>query len=79
MPLLVVGMCSAAVLRSAGDPRRAMYVTLTGRPRRHGRSIAIFISLARIGHPRAAVAIDLRAHLAVACDRLLWACAVCTS
>jgi putative MATE family efflux protein len=30
LPLLVTGMCSSAVLRSAGDPRRAMYVTLTG-------------------------------------------------
>jgi putative MATE family efflux protein len=30
LPLLVAGMCSSAVLRSAGDPRRAMYVTLTG-------------------------------------------------
>ncbi len=30
MPLLVTAMCSAAVLRSAGDPRRAMYVTLSG-------------------------------------------------
>jgi len=30
LPLLVVGMCAAAVLRSVGDPRRAMYVTLTG-------------------------------------------------
>ena len=30
LPLLVTAMCSAAVLRSAGDPRRAMYVTLSG-------------------------------------------------
>lgn len=30
LPLLVLGMCSSAVLRSVGDPRRAMYITLTG-------------------------------------------------
>jgi putative MATE family efflux protein len=30
LPLLIVGMCSSAVLRSVGDPRRAMYVTLAG-------------------------------------------------
>jgi len=30
IPLLAVGMCASAVLRSAGDPRRAMYITLTG-------------------------------------------------
>jgi putative MATE family efflux protein len=30
LPLLALAMCSSAVLRSAGDARRAMYVTLTG-------------------------------------------------
>jgi putative MATE family efflux protein len=30
LPPLALGMCASAVLRSAGDPRRAMYVTLTG-------------------------------------------------
>jgi putative MATE family efflux protein len=30
LPLLSLGMTSAAVLRSAGDPRRAMYITLSG-------------------------------------------------
>jgi putative MATE family efflux protein len=30
LPALAVGMCASAVLRSAGDPRRAMYITLTG-------------------------------------------------
>jgi len=29
LPLLTLGMCASAVLRSAGDPRRAMYITLT--------------------------------------------------
>lgn len=30
MPVLALGMCASAAMRSAGDPRRAMYVTLTG-------------------------------------------------
>jgi putative MATE family efflux protein len=30
MPMLALGMTSSAVLRSAGDPNRAMHVTLTG-------------------------------------------------
>jgi Na+-driven multidrug efflux pump len=30
LPPLALGMCASAVLRSAGDPRRAMYITLTG-------------------------------------------------
>ena len=30
LPALAVGMCASAVLRSAGDPRRAMYITLAG-------------------------------------------------
>ena len=30
LPALALGMCASAVLRSAGDPRRAMYITLTG-------------------------------------------------
>lgn len=30
MPPLAIGICSAAILRSLGDPHRAMYVTLTG-------------------------------------------------
>lgn len=30
LPLLALGMCSSAVLRSVGDARRAMYITLTG-------------------------------------------------
>jgi putative MATE family efflux protein len=30
LPPLALGMCASAVLRSAGDPRRAMYVTLSG-------------------------------------------------
>ncbi len=30
LPPLTLGMCASAVLRSAGDPRRAMYITLTG-------------------------------------------------
>jgi putative MATE family efflux protein len=30
LPPLALGMCASAVLRSAGDPRRAMYVTVTG-------------------------------------------------
>lgn len=30
LPLLALGMCSSAVLRSQGDARRAMYVTLVG-------------------------------------------------
>jgi putative MATE family efflux protein len=30
LPLLSVAMCASAVLRSAGDPRRAMYITLSG-------------------------------------------------
>jgi putative MATE family efflux protein len=30
MPLLALGMCCMAVLRAAGDARRAMYVTLAG-------------------------------------------------
>jgi putative MATE family efflux protein len=30
LPPLALGMCASAILRSAGDPRRAMYVTLSG-------------------------------------------------
>ena len=30
LPPLALGMCASAVLRSAGDPTRAMYITLTG-------------------------------------------------
>jgi putative MATE family efflux protein len=30
LPLLTVAMCASAVLRSAGDPQRAMYITLIG-------------------------------------------------
>jgi Na+-driven multidrug efflux pump len=30
LPPLALGMCASAVLRSAGDPRRAMYITLAG-------------------------------------------------
>ena len=30
LPALALGMCASAVLRSAGDPRRAMYITLSG-------------------------------------------------
>lgn len=30
LPPLVLGMCASAVLRSAGDPRRAMFITLSG-------------------------------------------------
>ena len=30
LPLLALGMCSSAVLRSVGDARRAMYITLSG-------------------------------------------------
>jgi putative MATE family efflux protein len=30
LPPLALGMCASAILRSAGDARRAMYVTLTG-------------------------------------------------
>lgn len=30
MPLLALGMCSSAVLRSIGDAKRSMYITLTG-------------------------------------------------
>jgi len=30
LPALALGMCASAVLRSAGDPQRAMYITLTG-------------------------------------------------
>ena len=30
LPPLALGMCASAVLRSAGDPQRAMYITLTG-------------------------------------------------
>jgi Na+-driven multidrug efflux pump len=30
VPLLVIAMCAAAILRSVGDARRAMYVTLSG-------------------------------------------------
>ena len=30
LPPLALAMCASAILRSAGDPRRAMYVTLTG-------------------------------------------------
>ena len=30
LPLLVLAMCSSAVLRSVGDPRRAMTITLSG-------------------------------------------------
>ena len=30
MPMLALGMTSSAVLRSAGDPRRAMHITLSG-------------------------------------------------
>jgi putative MATE family efflux protein len=30
LPPLALGMCASAILRSAGDARRAMYITLTG-------------------------------------------------
>ena len=30
LPALALGKCASAVLRSAGDPQRAMYITLTG-------------------------------------------------
>jgi putative MATE family efflux protein len=30
LPPLALGMCASALLRSAGDPKRAMYITLTG-------------------------------------------------
>jgi putative MATE family efflux protein len=63
LPALAVGMCASAVLRSAGDPRRAMYITLTGAVVGtaldavlilwlglgiHGAAIAAFISIVAI-------------------------------
>ena len=36
LPLLVLGMCSSAVLRSVGDARRAMYRHAVGRGGQHG-------------------------------------------
>ena len=51
LPPLALGMCASAVLRSAGDPRRAMYVTLTGAVVAAILD-AMLILLARFRHPR---------------------------
>ncbi len=69
LPLLVTAMCSAAVLRSAGDPRRAMYVTLSGAIVNTALD-PIFILWLGWGIHGAAVA-TIIARIAVACIGLL--------
>jgi MATE family, multidrug efflux pump len=41
LPLLAMAMCASAVLRSAGDAQRAMYITLTGA----GAAVALDVAL----------------------------------
>jgi putative MATE family efflux protein len=63
LPPLALAMCASAVLRSAGDPRRAMYITLAGAV--VGTILdAIFILWLGLGIHGAAIA-AFTAHLAM--------------